>query len=395
MSYYEDCKIDDNSITIMNHCITVNDAIEQEYYRITMDILNRPSLFYELYIDKDIENKCKFDVLKYSIYPNERNKLNQLKPIIPQNIDDNNSLKISWSLLSSDMFIAALKFKIKEERITRNLRKNLEFTNHKIKIVENKLSLLIAKYINNLKINNNYIKSIETNYATLQQQVEINNNYIKLIETNYATLQQQLKINNNYIKSIETNYATLQQQLEYQSNINNINETNYATLQQQLEYQSNINNINETNYATLQQQLEYQSNINNINETNYATLQQQLKITNNYIKSIETNYATLQQQLEYQSNINETNYATLQQQLKINNNYIKSIETNYATLQQQLEYQSNINNINETSYIISYQQFESKYIDIKNNLKINNLKLNYLYYIIGIKFIIIVSLLIF
>jgi hypothetical protein len=374
MSYYEDCKIDDNSITIMNHCITVNDAIEQEYYRITMDILNRPSLFYELYIDKDIENKCKFDVLKYSIYPNERNKLNQLKPIIPQNIDDNNSLKISWSLLSSDMFIAALKFKIKEERITRNLRKNLEFTNHKIKIVENKLSLLIAKYINNLKINNNYIKSIETNYATLQQQVEINNNYIKLIETNYATLQQQLKINNNYIKSIETNYATLQQQLEYQSNINNINETNYATLQQQLEYQSNINNIN---------------------ETNYATLQQQLKITNNYIKSIETNYATLQQQLEYQSNINETNYATLQQQLKINNNYIKSIETNYATLQQQLEYQSNINNINETSYIISYQQFESKYIDIKNNLKINNLKLNYLYYIIGIKFIIIVSLLIF
>ena len=269
MSYYEDCKIDDNSITIMNHCITVNDAIEQEYYRITMDILNRPSLFYELYIDKDIENKCKFEYLKHQIYPNERNKLNQLKPIIPQNIDDNNSLKISWRLLSSDMFIAALKFKIKEERITRNLRKNLEFTNHKIKIVENKLSLLIAKYINNLKITNNYIKSIETNYATLQQQLEINNNYIKSIETNYATLQQQLKINNNYIKSIETNYATLQQQLEYQSNIN------------------------------------------------------------------------------------------------------------------------------ETSYIISYQQFESKYIDIKNNLKINNLKLNYLYYIIGIKFIIIVSLLIF
>lgn len=104
-----------------------------------------------------------------------------------------------------------IKFKIKQERITSIVRKNLENTNFTIKQLENEYNCINKKFekqqerITNIvcKIldnTNNNIKRLENKYLTLENQI------IKNTENKYFTLEYQTKINIKNTTKINTIY---------------------------------------------------------------------------------------------------------------------------------------------------------------------------------------------
>jgi hypothetical protein len=191
MSYYDDIKIEDDSISIMNHKITIEDVIDQTYYTVNMAIVEHWEIMDELYINKLNEtDKNKWYNFRFNIYETEIKRQNSNKPIYPNfektnnnkptylsiykfrhlyncnnysyndtvyinYININDSDKTYWDINSYYMFMKSLKFKIQQERITRNVRKNLELANFNIKLLENKLQ----QQITNQTIINNQMET--------------------------------------------------------------------------------------------------------------------------------------------------------------------------------------------------------------------------------------------
>lgn len=150
----------DNSVTIMNYKIIMDDLIEQTYYTTNTVIINDITLFNTIYIDKlnETEKKqwFKFIRIDYRRAIDISHKIIPVFPIIDkldryyiyipicisgkqqyQCIQIKPESVITWYF---DWIInKTLKFKIKQQRLTKDIRKELEQTNKRITIIENKM----------------------------------------------------------------------------------------------------------------------------------------------------------------------------------------------------------------------------------------------------------------
>lgn len=166
----------DNSITIMNHKIIIDDLIEQTYYTTNNAIINDMTLFNNMYLDKlnEIEKKQWFKFIRLD-YRKAIDIAHKLKPVFPiiDKIDKYN-IYIPISISGKQQYQCiqikpnsiitwyfdwiinkTLKFKIKHERYTKNIRKELEYSNNRITILENKI-----------KDNDKYYKNIIDKFET-------------------------------------------------------------------------------------------------------------------------------------------------------------------------------------------------------------------------------------
>ena len=168
--------INNNSITLMNHTITINDMIDNLYYRTEIELSKNEKALKILYINNLNENdKNNFYYIINAKISEESKKVNLINPIfkfidINDDINDDYFLDIdnysnktnvyleykttnkcnyklniyqtendkfkfnhrdwSWHISYLEPFYSTLKFKIKEERITRKLRN--DFNEYKI-----------------------------------------------------------------------------------------------------------------------------------------------------------------------------------------------------------------------------------------------------------------------
>jgi hypothetical protein len=150
----------DNSVTIMNHKIIMDDLIEQTYYTTNIAIINDISLFNTIYIDKLTEKEkkqwYKFIRLDYRRAIDISHKIIPVFPII--DTIDKYYIYISVNISGKQQYQCiqikpesvitwyfdwiinkTLKFKIKQQRITKNIQKELEQSNKRISILENKM----------------------------------------------------------------------------------------------------------------------------------------------------------------------------------------------------------------------------------------------------------------
>jgi hypothetical protein len=146
-------KINENSISILNHRITIEDMINEIYNTFQIAHCNEPSVADTIYFsqlnqeDKDAYNNFKEQKLynaaiishnkkpifynNIAIYQSNNNKIYCLSKNIL--IEEYNDIKcINDIMIHLNIFYKTLKFKIKQERITRNIYKDLSFTNKKI-----------------------------------------------------------------------------------------------------------------------------------------------------------------------------------------------------------------------------------------------------------------------
>ena len=161
MNYNNQVKINNDNITIMNHTITMNDMIEQTYYNVNNTILNNFLVFNKIYYDNlnDID-KQKWYRFTHTDYFKEVDKNNKIVPLYPtlntySNYDNylvmrgNICNKFKQEYYEIDLtndctsychlywiFNKTLKFKIKQQKYTCIIRKELEIANNKIKILE-------------------------------------------------------------------------------------------------------------------------------------------------------------------------------------------------------------------------------------------------------------------
>lgn len=194
--------IDENKIIIMGHKITINDMIDNLYYRTNIAWSNNINGLRLLYLDnlnkKDKKLFDNFIYNKLSIAAKDANSINPIFKFIYNNINNdeyyldidntlnieyieyktiNNNYKIKiyqnnkdrnkfiekdwyWHISYLEPFYSTLKFKIKEERITRNLRNemNNNFTIiindiKKLRIINKNQEIIIKKIIIILFIN--------------------------------------------------------------------------------------------------------------------------------------------------------------------------------------------------------------------------------------------------
>lgn len=161
--------INENTITIMGHRITINDMIDNLYYRTDIAWSKNINGLKLLYIDNlNKKDKKLFDNIIYnnlSIAAKNANNINPIFKFIYNNINNdeyyldintdyynndlnieyktiNNNYKIKiyqnnkdrhkfidkdwyWHISYLEPFYSTLKFKIKEERLTRNLRNEM------------------------------------------------------------------------------------------------------------------------------------------------------------------------------------------------------------------------------------------------------------------------------
>lgn len=161
MNYNNKVKINDNSITIMNHTIKMNDMIEQTYFNVNNTILNNFIIFNKIYYDNLNNNdKKKWYKFTRTDYFKEVDKaiiINPLYPNLNSYSNNDNFLIMRGNIcnkfkqeyyeidLTNDctsycylywIFNKTLKFKIKQERYTRTIRNELDIANNKIKILE-------------------------------------------------------------------------------------------------------------------------------------------------------------------------------------------------------------------------------------------------------------------
>jgi hypothetical protein len=143
-------KINDNSIFILNHCITLDDMINEIYYMFNIAHCNEPSVADIIYLsqlnqeDKDRFHQFReqklYDIATISHYKKpifntninyklKNNKIYCINKIYLQGSDIN---CINDILIHINIFYKTLKFKIKQERITRNIYKDLHISNKKI-----------------------------------------------------------------------------------------------------------------------------------------------------------------------------------------------------------------------------------------------------------------------
>jgi transcriptional regulator with GAF, ATPase, and Fis domain len=152
-----------NSITILNHKLTIADMIEQTYYNATMcNINNNTKRFNELYYTHLNEiDKQKWHNFMKQFYT-EIDIINKVKPLFAITKSDScNLIPIATDYDNIEMIEVdshhhfwkkinvlnnLLKFKIQQERTIKIVRKETEYLNNKIKSLEKKLAILNFKY---------------------------------------------------------------------------------------------------------------------------------------------------------------------------------------------------------------------------------------------------------
>jgi hypothetical protein len=148
-------KINDNSIFILNHRITLDDMINEIYYMFNIAHCNEPSVADIIYLsqlnqeDKDRFHQFReqklYDIATISHYKkpifnnniNYKLKNNKIyclaKNTLIEEYNDINCINcINDIMIHINIFYKTLKFKIKQERITRNIYKDLHISNKKI-----------------------------------------------------------------------------------------------------------------------------------------------------------------------------------------------------------------------------------------------------------------------
>ena len=215
-------KVNDNSIIFLNHRITIDDMINEMYYICNNAHYNNPNIADSIYLsglnkdDIDKLNNFREHNLftaatiahkKKPLFNNNNNVRyqsynNKIYCISVKSILDdyyNNINCINDFIIYINIFYKVLKFKIKQERITKNISNDLHLTNRKLNEIEHKyydlkqILRLHEKHINKLCncidyiYNNNDIKYNDNNsiYNDLNNKITIiqnrQNNIIKFI----------------------------------------------------------------------------------------------------------------------------------------------------------------------------------------------------------------------
>jgi hypothetical protein len=147
-------KINENSISILNHRITIDDMINEIYNTIQIAHCNEPSVADTIYFsqlnqeDKDAYNNFKEQKLynaaiishnkkpifnnNIAIYQSKNNKIYCINKIHSQIIDITDITCINDIMMYINIFYKTLKFKIKQERITKNIYNDLHIFNKRI-----------------------------------------------------------------------------------------------------------------------------------------------------------------------------------------------------------------------------------------------------------------------
>ena len=150
----------DNSIIFFNHRITIDDMINEMYYICNNAHYNNPNIADSIYLsglNKDDKEKLN-NFREHNLFT-AATIANKTKPLFNNNnvkyqsynnkiycisvksiLDDyyNNINCINDFIIYINIFYKVLKFKIKQERITKNISNDLHLTNRKLMELENK-----------------------------------------------------------------------------------------------------------------------------------------------------------------------------------------------------------------------------------------------------------------
>lgn len=208
-------QINDNYIIFLNHRITTDDMINEMYYICNNSHYNNPNIADSIYLsglNKDLKDKLN-NFREHNLFT-AATIAHKTKPLFNNNVkyqsynnkiycisakssldDYNNINSINDFMIYINIFYKVLKFKIKQERITKNIYNDLKLTNKKLCDIEhkyydlkqllrsqekqiNKLCNYIDYLYNSFDIKNNYNNDIN-NIITLIQNRQ--NNIIKFI----------------------------------------------------------------------------------------------------------------------------------------------------------------------------------------------------------------------
>ena len=181
-----DFNIDDNYILLMGHIITIDDMIDDLYYRTDIAWVKNIKSFNLLYFTNLNENEkfCLNNLITDKLYDAIKNA-NDIKPIfryinddlcnkynlytikykkssrdnnynIPIKIIQTSDNNINENISNLEPFYSTLKFKIKEEKITRNVRNDLNLLKKSNYTNFINLSKEIRELKNTIRLNNEY-----------------------------------------------------------------------------------------------------------------------------------------------------------------------------------------------------------------------------------------------
>ena len=193
-------KVNDNSIIFLNHRITIDDMINEMYYIFNNALYNNPNIADSIYLSNlNQEDKDKFNNFREQKLHDAIKIADNIKPIFKNNnvayhfnnnkiycnlvkpFNNNNINCINDLILYINIFYKVLKFKIKQEKITKNIYNDLNIATKKLIKIENKYyeieNTLKAheKHINKLCSCIDYIYNSNDNY--ISRNLIINNNY--------------------------------------------------------------------------------------------------------------------------------------------------------------------------------------------------------------------------
>jgi hypothetical protein len=152
-------QINDNSIIFLNHRITIDDMINEIYYICNISHCNNPNIADSIYFSKlNNDDKNKLNNFREHKLFTAATIANKTKPIFNNNIryqsynnkiccisvksilNDyyNNINCINDFMIYINIFYKVLKFKIKQERITKHIYNDLRLTNKKLNDIEHK-----------------------------------------------------------------------------------------------------------------------------------------------------------------------------------------------------------------------------------------------------------------
>ena len=193
-------KVNDNSIIFLNHRITIDDMINEMYYIFNNALYNNPNIADSIYLSKlNQEDKDKFNNFREQKLHDAIKLAHKIKPIFKNNniayhsynnkiycnavnsVNNNNINCINDFMIYINIFYKVLKFKIKQEKITKNIYNDLNIATKKLIKIENKYyeieNTLKAheKHINKICSCIDYIYNSNDNY--ISRNLIINNNY--------------------------------------------------------------------------------------------------------------------------------------------------------------------------------------------------------------------------
>ena len=184
-------KVNDNSIIFLNHRITIDDMINEMYYIFNNALYNNPNIADSIYLSNlNQEDKDKFNNFREQKLHDAIKIADNIKPIFKNNnvayhfnnnkiycnlvkpFNNNNINCINDLILYINIFYKVLKFKIKQEKITKNIYNDLNIATKKLIKIENKYyeieNTLKAheKHINKLCSCIDYIYNSNDNYIS-------------------------------------------------------------------------------------------------------------------------------------------------------------------------------------------------------------------------------------